>query len=112
MAAASVPECQVALPRFGPRLTPGEDDVDITPLVRADRDAVGRCAVDAVGLDLFEDPDAPVAERAGRGDRVPGRGLLDVRRDHPHLAELTGHARERGDPRTVNAVIVDDQDRA
>jgi hypothetical protein len=52
----------------------------------------------------------PEADRPGRGDRVPRRGLLDVRGDDADVAELGRRAREGRDAGAVDAVVVRDED--
>ena len=51
----------------------------------------------------------PVRKRAGGGNRVIRRGHLYVGRDNEHIAELAGYLGLCGNPRTVNAVIVADE---
>src|SRR5207237_9146669 len=93
-----------------PEMDAGEADVDLAPVVRADRDAVCGRAVHPVGVDALEDARPPVPERPRRGDRVTRGRLLHVGRDHPNLPELLGGACECGDTRAVDAVVVGNQD--
>src|SRR5262249_26228826 len=93
-----------------PHVDAGENDVDLLPHERAERDAVGRRAVDAEGVDSVEDVRRPGTYRPGGRDRLARGGLLDVGSDYPHLAECARGLREDGDSRAVDTVIVDDED--
>jgi hypothetical protein len=89
-------------------IDPGQHDVDLVLLRDAERYAVGGRAVHALGLD-HEVPRPLVRERARRGDRVPGRGALDVWRDDARLAEVGRSAGERGDAGAVNTIVIGNQ---
>ena len=85
-----------------------EHRVHAFPLVQAERDAVGRRAVDAPGRKVA-DACRPVAQWMRRGDRMPGRRALDVGRHDAHLAEFRRRLGQRRQPRAMNAVVVGDE---
>jgi hypothetical protein len=99
-----------AVPNVRPEIDAGEDNVDVLPHERAERDAVGGRAIHPVRVELLEDWRAAVRERPRVGDRVTHRRLLDVGGDDAHVAIVRGNFGERGDAWTVNAVVVGDQD--
>ena len=90
------PRVPRGVPEVQAEVDAGKNHVDVIPLVDAESDAVRRCPVDAVRLDLVEDPRGPEAHRPRRRNGVAGGRLLDVRSDHPHVAELGSPPRQRG----------------
>ena len=67
--------------------------------------AVGRRAVDAVGLR----PDRLDAQRTAQRERVADRARLLHRRDDRHISEMSQRRRERLDTLGVHAIVVGDQ---
>ena len=94
----------------GAQVDPRQDDVDEIPVIRTQRDAVGRRPVHAVGLDVLEDLRPAVAHWPRRCDRMTGRRLFDVGSDDPHVAELPCNPREGRDAGAIDAVVVGHED--
>jgi hypothetical protein len=107
-AAASVPECQIPLPRLTPILTPDRTTSTCFPVVYSQCDAVRGCSVHTPRLDAGDVRGAPISQRPRRSDRMAGRRLFDVRRNHAHVTEARSDAGERDDARTVDTVIIGD----
>jgi diacylglycerol kinase (ATP) len=96
--------------KVDPGIDSRQDHIDPFPVVYSQCDAVGRCAVDAPRLGAGGDLGAPVGQWPRRGDRMAGRRLFDIGCNDAHVAEAGSDAGERGDARTVYAVIIGDQD--
>src|SRR5205807_9802398 len=43
-------------------IDPGKDEIDMTPVVSAERDTIGRCAIDTIGLEVAQ-WNPPIAQR-------------------------------------------------
>ena len=80
----------------------------MAPPMHAERNAIGRRAVHAIRFEAV-DVNAFIAQRSRCSDRVAHRGLLDIRRHYAHLSETLCCFRQCHDPRTVNTVVVGNQ---
>src|SRR5207237_9614788 len=85
-----------------------KNKIDISPLMRAERNAIRRRAVYAISVEIAQ-PNPLVSQRSRRSDGVTHGRLLDIARENAHLAEVRRHLSQRDNARTVNAVIVRDQ---
>ena len=98
-----------AVPDVRPEIDPGEDDVGAFPEVSSKCHAVRRRAVDPISLEVPKRR-STIRERPVGCNRRAHRRLLDVRSDDPDVTELRGDLRKRENPRTVNPVVVRDQE--
>ena len=96
--------------KIQPQIDPGKHKIDVPPAVRAECDAIGRCAIDAISVEPTGQRGAPVTQWTRGGDGVAHGGLLDIGRDNAHVAESGGDFGKGGDSGTVNAVVITDED--
>jgi diacylglycerol kinase (ATP) len=87
-----------------------EHDIDATPLMDAERHAIGRRTVHTVGIQAIRQGRGAIAERQRRGDGVTGGRSLHVRGEDADVAKGDSRPREGGDPGAVDPVVVADQD--
>src|SRR5262245_36391146 len=92
-----------------PEVEPRQHYVYLLPMIDTDRHAVGWRPVDAIGSEIA-DVRRSIRQRTRCGDGVSHRGLLDVGRDYANGAELRRHLGQHRDSRTVNAVVVRNED--
>ena len=109
LAAASVPECQIELPRLKPRLQPDSTRSTLPHWYAPS-------ATQSAGVPLTRYASGPTI-RVARYESgrlavigVTHRRLLDVGRDYPDRAELGRHLGQRRNTRAVDAIVVADQD--
>src|SRR5438067_5790035 len=91
------------------QIDPGEHKIDVSPAVRAECDAIGRCAIHAISLEVSQS-NPFVAQRPRGSDGVTHGGLLDIRRDDAHLAKARCNLRQRRNAGTIDTVVVRNQD--
>lgn len=82
----------------------------MAPAVHAQRNAIGRRAIDTICVEAVE-LNSFQAQRPRRRDRMTGRRLFHIGRDDAHFSEPLCCFRQRCDSRAVNAVVVRDQNR-
>ena len=92
--------------KIRPEINPGKHEVDPLPKVGAESDAIGRGAIDAVGLEVARQRCAPVTERTRGGDGLAHGRLLDIGGDDADLAEAGGDPGESENAGAVDAVVV------
>src|SRR5438552_19012653 len=85
-----------------------KNKIDISPLMRAERNAIRRRAVYAISVEIAQ-PNPLVSQRPRRSDGVTHGRLLDVWGDDAHFTKARCHLRQRDNSGAVDAVIVRDQ---
>ena len=77
--------------------------------MHSERDAVGRRAINTICLEIIQ-LNTFKSQGSRRRNRMTHRGLLNIGRDNTHLAKTRRCFRKPHDARTVNTVVIRNQD--
>src|SRR4029077_5519312 len=91
------------------QVDPGKNKIDMAPTMHAECDAICRCTVYAIRVELAA-MHTLKSQGARRGNGMTHRGLLDIGRNNAHVTKTCRCFRQGYNARAVNTVIVRAQD--